>query len=122
VSSDSETIKALAKLLVHKGTPPFMLAANIAEPNYQTVRLWKDPSSICVETVCLDDETGRLMTFNYRYSLDQVLQRIEMQLGKNREVLWDRNREVAKLVRQLSPAAERHFVDLQQRIADGTVG
>lgn len=95
----------LASLLASKGVPPFLVAANITEANYREVRLWKEDGRVRVRATCVDDETQKELIFLYHYDAENVLQQIEMQVGSNRSVIWDRKEQIAMMARRISAPA-----------------
>jgi hypothetical protein len=100
VSNVPEKVAVVGKLLANKGIPPFLLAANIAEANYESVRLWKEDGTVRVETVCVDEETSQRQVYLYLYDAYMVLQSIQQTVGSNHAVIWNRQHEIAAKVKE----------------------
>lgn len=100
------SLNRLARVVASKGVPPFVLASNIHDPAYRSVRLWKEDTFIMVETVCDDPDTAEPMTFLYRYDSEKVLLHIDVtHLGRT-STYYDRSEEIRQLAEQV--VAERH--------------
>jgi hypothetical protein len=93
-------VKSLGELLARKGVPPFILAANIYDPAYRSVRLWKEDGVILVETVCDDPDYDEPMVFLYRYSQDKILLRIDATVCGRTTPYFDRKDELNRLAKQ----------------------
>lgn len=94
----------LAHVLANKGIPPFVLANNISEENYDEVSLYKRDQMIIVDMYCKDDETGEPLQFKYMYNKDEVLLKTEMIIAGRSSVMWDREAEIATLTMQIQQA------------------
>lgn len=99
-------LKQLVKLAASKGVPPFVLASNIHDPAYRSVRLWKEDGFTFVETVCDDPEYEEPMTFLYRYDSDKVLVHIDVTFAGRTTVYYDRAEEIKQLAHKV--VEERH--------------
>jgi hypothetical protein len=93
--------KMLAQVLANKGVPPFVLANNITEENYDEISLYKRDGYIIVDMYCKDVETGQSLLFRYKYNSNEVLLKSEMIIAGRSSVIWDREAEIAKLVEQI---------------------
>lgn len=93
----NDPVAELGRLLASKGVPPFVVASNISDPSYTSVRLWKENGCVRVETTCVDDETQQEHLYTYRYDAASVLQRIEMTVAGRSCTVWDRQSDIAKL-------------------------
>jgi hypothetical protein len=102
-----DPLAQLGQLLASRGVPPFLVAANIMEDNYRSVRLWKENGCILVETTCMDDETGTEQVYLYRYDKDAVLQTIEMQVCGHSDLIWNRRTEIENAARTLQASVSR---------------
>jgi hypothetical protein len=91
----------LAQVLANKGVPPFVLANNITEENYDEISLYKRDGYIIVDMYCKDEETGQSLLFRYKYNSNEVLLKSEMIIAGRSSVIWDREAEIAKLVEQI---------------------
>ncbi|GIO70266.1 hypothetical protein SK3146_03803 [Paenibacillus konkukensis] len=94
----------LAHVLANKGIPPFVLANNISEANYDEISLYKRDQMIIVDMYCKDDETGEPLQFKYMYNKDEVLLKSEMIIAGRSSVMWDREAEIAILTKQIQQA------------------
>lgn len=106
MDENQSPVKQLAKLAATKGVPPFILASNIYDPAYRSVKLWKENGFIFVETMCDDPDYEQTMTFLYRYDADKVLLRIDATFGGRTTVYYDRAAEIKQLVQKV--VEERH--------------
>ncbi len=110
-----ERLKALGKALVSKGVPPFLVAANITEPEYDQVHLWKQDGWIFVRTRCVDPDDGQQLTFLYHYDETVTLQKIEMELGGRTSIHYDRKDELQRLA---DAAGFKHTCDMCKSVED----
>lgn len=104
MSNFHELKKKLAHILANKGVPPFVLANNITESNYDEVSLYKRDGYIIVDMYCKDEETGQPLQFRYKYNSNEVLLKSEMIIAGRSSVMWDREEEIAKLTEQIKRA------------------
>lgn len=96
-----ELVKQLGELLANKGIPPFVLANNISESNYDEVSLYKRDGFIFVDMFCKDISTGQPLQFRYKYDNNEVLLRSEMTIGGRTSVVWDRDVEIKNLTNKI---------------------
>lgn len=94
----------LAHVLANKGIPPFVLANNISEANYDEVSLYKRDQLIIVDMYCKDEETGEPLQFKYMYNQEEVLLKSEMIIAGRSSLMWDREAEIANLTKQIQQA------------------
>ncbi|MEK4471790.1 hypothetical protein NSQ91_01025 [Paenibacillus sp. FSL R7-0048] len=94
----------LAHVLANKGVPPFVLANNISEANYDEISFYKRDQMIIVDMYCKDDETGEPLQFRYIYNKDEVLLKSEMIIAGRPSEMWDREAEIANLTKQIKQA------------------
>lgn len=100
-------LETLAKAMLSKGIPPFMVASNIMEPEYQTVELWKDEGRIFVRTEVYDPDDNTPMWFLYTYEADGILLRIEHGMGGRKSIFWDRGAELKRLAEEVALSKPR---------------
>jgi hypothetical protein len=89
----------LVDILLHKGTPYFLLASNMKEENYEEIRFSKDGGRVIVDMLAQDiDYPEARLHFRYTYEASGTLVCREQVLEDSIVTLWDRESEIRRLV------------------------
>lgn len=89
----------LVDILLHKGTPYFLLASNMKEENYEEIRFSKDGGRVIVDMLAQDiDYPEMRLHFRYTYEASGTLVCREQVLEDSIVTLWDRASEIRRLV------------------------
>lgn len=106
-------VEELIEIMLHQGTPYFLLASNIKENNYEEIRFSKEDGRIIVDMFARDlDYHDVLLHFRYTYSASGTLLRREQVLEDSIVTLWDRESELKRLVNAIKNGGIDHVTQL----------